>query len=99
MYVTAEVEVPPSSALRVPSIGLFLVEDRYHAFVEESPGRFVRREVRAEEGTLGFMRVTEGLAPGEKVVADGALLLQQMLTQKATAPAALARESAGGGHR
>lgn len=86
MYVIAEVAVPPSKALRVPGIGLFLLDDHYYAFVEEAPGRFVRRPVRAEEATLGFMRVLEGIEPGEKVVADGALLLQQMLTHKASSP-------------
>lgn len=86
MYVTAEVSIPPSRALRVPSIGVFLLEERHYVFVEESPGRFVRRQVRAEQATLGFMRVISGLEVGEKVVADGALLLQQMLTQKATTP-------------
>lgn len=86
MYVTAEVSIPPSRALRVPAIGVFLLEERHYVFVEESPGRFVRRQVRAEEATLGFMRVISGLEVGEKVLADGALLLQQMLTQKASSP-------------
>lgn len=93
MYVIAEVAVPPSKALRVPSIGLFLLEDRYYAFIEEAPGRFVRRAVQAELATLGSMRVLAGIAPGEKVVADGALLMQQLLTQKATAPAKSAQGS------
>lgn len=95
MYVTAEIAVPPSQALRVPGIGLFLLEDRFYAFVEESPGRFTRRQVQAEEATLGFMRVISGLSAGDKVVADGALLLQQLLTQKATAPSKSARDPAG----
>jgi len=86
MFVTADVEVPPSSALRAPSTAVFLLADAHYAFVEESPARFVRRRIRAEEGTLGFMRVLSGLSPGERVVSDGALLLQQMLAQKATAP-------------
>jgi cobalt-zinc-cadmium efflux system membrane fusion protein len=91
MYVTAEVSIPPSKALRVPAIGVFLLEDKHYAFVEESPGRFVRRQLRAEEATLGFMRVLGGIEVGEKVLADGALLLQQMLTQKASAPDRTAR--------
>jgi len=92
MYVTAEVEVPPSTALRVPGTALFLQGDRYFAFVEEAPGRFARRQVRAEEASLGFMRVLAGLKPGDKVVADGALLLQQILNQKAGAPKTAPRD-------
>jgi cobalt-zinc-cadmium efflux system membrane fusion protein len=100
MYVSADVEVPPSSALRVPASAIYLLGDRYHAFVEEAPGRFVRRTLRAEESTLGNMRVTAGLKAGERVVADGALLLQQLVTQRATAPrsreAPSPRSAAGG---
>lgn len=86
MFVTAEVEVPPSVALRVPSQAIFLLGDTHYAFVEESPGQFVRRPLRAEEATLGFMRVLDGLRKGDRVVSDGALLLQQLIAQKATAP-------------
>lgn len=86
MYVTARVSIPPSRALRVPAIGVYLLEDRHYAFVETAPGRFERRQVQAEDASLGFMRVTAGLSAGDKVVADGALLLQQLLTQKASAP-------------
>lgn len=86
MYVIADVEIPPSLALRVPANGLFLLEDRYHAFVEEAPGRYTRRALQAEQASLGYMRVLGGLAAGERVVSDGALLLQQMLVQRATSP-------------
>ena len=86
MYITGDVEIPPSSALKVPSTAIYLLGDSYYAFVEESRGRFVRRALKAEEGTLGSMRVTSGLKADETVVADGALLLQQMLNQKATSP-------------
>lgn len=86
MYVNAQVAIPPSRALRVPAIGVFLLEDRHYAFVQTDPGRFERRQVQAEEASLGFMRVSAGLAPGDRVVADGALLLQQMLNQRASAP-------------
>ncbi len=86
MYVTADVDVPSSAALRVPATALFLQGDKYFAFVEQAPGQFGRRVVKAEESTLGQMRVTQGLQLKERVVADGALLLQQMLNQKATSP-------------
>lgn len=88
MFVTAEVEIPPSSALKVPATALFLVDRDYHCFVEEAVGKFARRRVLAEEAAIGFMRVKDGLRSGEKVVADGSLLLQRMLTQKASTPAA-----------
>jgi membrane fusion protein, heavy metal efflux system len=88
MYVTADVEVPPSKALKVPSNAVYLLADKYYAFIEKPAGTFTRRVLKAEEATLGFVRVTSGLVPGEKIVSDGALLLQQILNAKATAPAA-----------
>ncbi len=86
MYVTADVEVPPSKALKVPSNAVYLLADKYYAFIESPKGTFTRRVLKAEEATLGFVRVTAGLSPGEKIVSDGALLLQQILNAKATAP-------------
>jgi membrane fusion protein, heavy metal efflux system len=87
MYVTADVAVPPSKALKVPTNAVYLLADKYYAFVEESPGVFTRRKLKAEEATLGFVRVISGINNGEKLVSDGALLLQQILNAKASAPA------------
>jgi membrane fusion protein, heavy metal efflux system len=87
MYVTADVAVPPSKALKVPTNAVYLLADKYYAFVEDSPGVFTRRKLKAEEATLGFVRVISGLNAGDKLVSDGALLLQQILNAKASAPA------------
>jgi cobalt-zinc-cadmium efflux system membrane fusion protein len=86
MFVTADVTIAPSKALLVPATALFLQGDKYFGFIEESPGYFVRQEFKAEEASLGFMRITVGGKQGDRIVADGALLLQQMLNAKSTAP-------------
>lgn len=86
MYVTSEVEMPVSKALKVPANALYLQGNRYHGFVEESPGRFVRKTMKAEPSGVGMMRVFTGIEKGDRVVVDGALLLQQMLNQKANTP-------------
>ncbi len=86
MFVTADVTIAPSKALLVPATALFLQGEKYYGFIEESPDNFVRREFKAEEASLGFMRILAGGKPGQKIVADGALLLQQMLNAKSTAP-------------
>ncbi len=86
MYITAEVEVPASEALKVPSSALYLQGDKYFAFVEESPGLYVRRVLKAESSGLGTMRVVSGISKGDRLVVDGALLLQQMLNLKANSP-------------
>lgn len=82
MYVTAETTITRSAALRIPAAATLLIGDRYYAFVEESAGRYQRRPLQVEEAGFGTLRVTKGLAPGEKVVTEGALLLQQILAAK-----------------
>lgn len=94
MYITAELEIPPTTLLKVPSTAVYLVADTHYAFVETAPGRYMRRALSAEEGPLGSMRIAKGLSAGDKVVADGALLLQQLLNQKATAPRKPAAQAA-----
>jgi cobalt-zinc-cadmium efflux system membrane fusion protein len=82
MYVTAETTIATSGALRIPATAALLVGDRYYAFVDESEGRYLRRALQVEEAGFGMLRVISGLAPGEKVVSEGALLLQQILSAK-----------------
>lgn len=83
MYVGADVEVARDEAVRVPSTAVILLGSTQYAFVDEGEGRYVRRRVVAEESGFGRMRVREGIAVGDKVVTDGALLLQQLLTTAA----------------
>lgn len=82
MYVTAETTIAKSGALRIPAAAALLIGDRYYAFVDESDGRYLRRALQVEEAGFGTLRVIKGLAPGEKVVSEGALLLQQILSSK-----------------
>ncbi len=82
MFVSGELSVPVREAVLVPAGALVLLGERYYAFVDQGEGRYLRREVQAEEAGLGSMRVLAGLAPGERVVVSGALLLQQLLGSK-----------------
>jgi len=82
MYVTAEATLVTSQALRIPAAAALLIGDRYYAFVDESGGRYERRPLQVEEAGFGTLRVNKGLSPGDKVVAEGALLLQQILSAK-----------------
>ncbi|MCM5571126.1 efflux RND transporter periplasmic adaptor subunit [Burkholderiaceae bacterium FT117] len=79
MYLAGELSVPARSVSTVPASALLLSGDRYYAFIDEGEGRYERRPLRAEEGGFGTMRVLEGLAPGERVVVDGVLLLEQLI--------------------
>lgn len=83
MYVGADVDVVRGEAPRVPSTAVILLGSTQYAFIDEGEGRYVRRRIVAEEAAtmkgMGRMRVLEGIAAGDKVVTDGALLLQQLL--------------------
>lgn len=82
MFVTAELEVHEGRHLRVPATAVILLGDTQYVFVETSPGSFARRKVVAEEAGIGHMRIVSGLEANERVVTDGALLLQQLLSLK-----------------
>ena len=82
MFVTGDLSLSSVGSMTVAAAAIFLAGDHYYAFVQDGPGRFVRRQVDAEEGGFGQMRVSSGLKVGDQVVTEGALLLQHMLTMR-----------------
>ncbi|KAB2666736.1 MAG: efflux RND transporter periplasmic adaptor subunit [Verrucomicrobia bacterium] len=80
MFVTAEVETGGGNeTAEVPSRAVFLRGERYFVFVEEERGTFARREVTAGPESNGHLRILGGIRPGQRVVSDGVLLLEQLL--------------------
>ncbi len=79
MYVTAEMRSAAAPGMVVPAKAVFLRGDRYFVFVQAAPGRFERREVSVGPATNGSQVLLGGVKEGDKVVADGALLLQRIL--------------------
>ena len=53
-------------------------EDSY-LFIEEAPGTFERKQVKVGLEQDGKVPVYEGISPGQKVVNEGALLLQALV--------------------
>lgn len=82
MFVTAEAKSSRASVIKVPARAAIFQGGRHFVFVEEGEGRFVRREVATGETDDGYVTVESGLAVGQKVVAEGALLLQQILAPR-----------------
>ena len=78
MFATAELHVPSASAaaLTLPSKAVFVENGRSYAYVEADRATFVRRELETQSGTGDRVRVSRGLAPGDRVVTDGVLLLR-----------------------
>ncbi len=82
MFVTAEIETAPASGVVVPAKAVFLQGSTHFVFIEEARGRYVRAEVQTGAESAGGLTVTGGLGPGQRVVVDGNLFLQQVLRSK-----------------
>jgi cobalt-zinc-cadmium efflux system membrane fusion protein len=78
MLVSVAVSVPPGTGIEVPSRAIFQEGTEQVVFVEDRPNcyRHVTVVVGAERD--GKVPVMSGLHPGDKVVVDGSLLLNQL---------------------
>lgn len=84
MFVTAEVDIGTRPGVTIPAKAVFLVGDKYFVFTEDAPGTFTRVEVKTSgEAGGNVVGVVAGLAPGQKVVVEGSLLLQRLSRQLA----------------
>jgi len=88
MFVSAELVDAARAGLHVSERALVLSGGRYYVFVEESPGRFARSEVKIEGVRDGIAGVVSGVDLGQKVVVEGTLLLHRLYRQLAGGAAA-----------
>lgn len=79
MLVTVRFPSTGAPKLQVPARAVFLKGNRHCLFVREQPGVFRRREVTVGETADDTVEIMEGLNPGDVVVVDGALLLEELL--------------------
>lgn len=79
MFVVAQAQFKVRNELELPASAVYLDGTMQYVFVEESPGVYARRRVRARPEVDGHVEVFDGLKPGERVVVTGSLLLQRML--------------------
>jgi cobalt-zinc-cadmium efflux system membrane fusion protein len=63
----------------VPAKAVFLKGEKHFVFVEDQPGQFARREVQIGPEQDGHIVVLAGVDPGQRVVTDGCILLDQTL--------------------
>jgi cobalt-zinc-cadmium efflux system membrane fusion protein len=77
MYATVEVlSAPDDQAILVPLTALFTEGESDWVFVALGNGRYQKRPVRIGLRLKDRAVVLDGLAPGERIVTDGALLLR-----------------------
>lgn len=79
MFVTADIDTDGAMELLVPSRAMYFQTDKHYLFIDEGGGKFARRIVKAGDVRDSRTEILDGLREGEKVVIDGALMLQQML--------------------
>jgi cobalt-zinc-cadmium efflux system membrane fusion protein len=83
MYVTVDLVVAldkiANAGVEIPASSVFMVDDQNYLFLEIGPGHFKRQEVKVGPEADGTIPVFEGVAAGQKVVAEGALLLQSIV--------------------
>jgi cobalt-zinc-cadmium efflux system membrane fusion protein len=83
MYVTVDLtenaQSPARGAVEVSSKALFMKGADSFLFVEETPGHFQRKQVVVGMERDGKVPILEGVAAGDNVVIEGALLLQAVL--------------------
>ena len=79
MYVTAEVRTGAAPGMVVPSKSVYLRGDRNFVFIDSGPGAFTRKAVTLGPAFNGMQVILQGVKADDKVVVDGALLLQRIL--------------------
>jgi cobalt-zinc-cadmium efflux system membrane fusion protein len=83
MYVTVDVvqaaDKLTAAGVEIPASAVFMMDNQYYLFVETAPGHFRRQPVKVGTEQDGGIPVFDGVSAGQKVVSEGALLLQAMV--------------------
>jgi len=82
MYVTVTVRVPISGtpSVEVPASAVIFLDGKYYVFVVDkvNPNKFSKREATVtHERSAGATVVVQGVQPGEQVVSDGSLEMNE----------------------
>jgi len=81
MFVSVSLPDGNTTAVSVPAKAVFLHGEKHYVFLERSPGRFFRQQVSTGNEADGQILVMNGLEPGQRIVTEGCLLLQESLKQ------------------
>ena len=79
LYVSVEVPDAVPLSLQVPSKAVFLRDNQYYVFLEQSAGQYQRQPVRLGSEREGKVAVLDGLKQGQRLVTEGCLLLQSLM--------------------
>jgi cobalt-zinc-cadmium efflux system membrane fusion protein len=79
MFVSVNLPGEGKAGASLPAKAVYLKGDKHYVFVESAPGHFERREVQLGPEQDGQVLVVAGVEPGQRVVTDGCILLEQSL--------------------
>ena len=79
MFVTAMVGNDVAKVVQVPLRAVYFQGGRNFVFIDDGAGTYARQEVKTGDAYDGRITIMSGLEPGQKVVTEGTLMLQQML--------------------
>jgi cobalt-zinc-cadmium efflux system membrane fusion protein len=79
MFVSLNLPDDGGPGASVPSKAVFLKGDKHYVFVEDEPGHFTRHEITVGAEQAGRILARSGVRPGQRVVTEGCVLLQQTL--------------------
>jgi cobalt-zinc-cadmium efflux system membrane fusion protein len=83
MYVRADVLVNTAettrAAVEIPARSVFMRDNKYYVFVEQSPGQYVRQPVTVGAEQDGRVPIIDGVKAGQRVVTYGCLLLESLV--------------------
>jgi cobalt-zinc-cadmium efflux system membrane fusion protein len=83
MYVTVDVVEEAArlaqAGVEIPSKAIFLKGEQAFLFIERASGQYRRQRVKLGIEQDGKVPVLEGVSAGQKVVTEGALLLQALI--------------------
>lgn len=65
-----------AKVISVPKEAVLEVDGKQFVYVEEAPGRYVKREVKVAPVSQDHVRVLDGLSPGQRIVIKGAVLIK-----------------------
>jgi len=82
MFITAAVELGGGTSITVPANAVFTEAGKRYVYAATAERTFQRRTVTATPGGAGRLRILSGLRPGDKVVTDGTMLVNQRQKQQ-----------------
>jgi len=79
MFVSVELPASQQAGFDISTKAVFLKGEKHYIFLEEGRGQFARREIKIGLEHGGKVLVLDGVEPGQRVVTNGVLLLEQLL--------------------